>query len=83
MVTQVSTSKVLHDHVEILSVLERRLHVDDEVTVDLLQDSLFIYDRGYTLLQQYPKIFMIMYFAFDISFMAAIKLLLFSCTFQT
>ena len=50
MVSQISASHVLHSHVEVFSVLEGGLHVDDEGIADLLEDGLFVDHRSHALL---------------------------------
>jgi hypothetical protein len=55
VVAQVAAAQVLHGHVEILPVLEGRLHVDDEWIADLLQDAFFVDDRPHALLEQHSE----------------------------
>lgn len=51
MVSQISSSEVLHSHVEIFPILEGGFHVDDEWIGDLLKYGLLVDDRTNTLFQ--------------------------------
>lgn len=54
MVAQVSTRQVVHDKVEVLSVLEGVIHVDDERVLELLQNLPLVHDRLDAALGDYP-----------------------------
>ena len=44
MIAKISSSEVLHDHVEVLAVLEGGDHVDDEGIAELVEDCFFVDD---------------------------------------
>ena len=44
MVPEVASPEVLHDHVEVLAILEGGDHVDDEGVAELLEDGLLVDD---------------------------------------
>ena len=54
MVPEIATPEILHNHVEILPVLEGRNHIDDEGVVELFEDGLLVDDGAHTFLQQNP-----------------------------
>lgn len=82
MVAQIASTKVLHGHVEELSVLEVRFHVDDEGVAEFFEDGLFVDDWGDALLEN-DSGWEEKYFAFEIYFMARISPVFFYCTFHT
>lgn len=51
MVSQVSTSHILHRHVEVFPVLEGGFHVNDEGITDLFKDGLLIDDWPHAFFQ--------------------------------
>ena len=44
MVSEIASSEVFHDHVEVLSVLEGGDHVDDEGVAELFKNCFFVDD---------------------------------------
>ena len=44
VVSEVASPEVLHDHVEVLTILEGGDHVDDEGVAELLEDGLLVDD---------------------------------------
>lgn len=52
VVSEVSSSQILHGHVEVLSVLEGRNHIDNEGVAQLLEDGLLVDDRAHTFLEK-------------------------------
>jgi hypothetical protein len=53
MISQVTSREVVHDQVNILSVLECVIHVHDERVIQLCEDLPFIHDTLKTALSQY------------------------------
>jgi len=45
VVAQVASRQVVHDQVQVFSVLERVVHVDDEQVLQLRENLALIYDR--------------------------------------
>lgn len=54
MIAQVASSKVVQHQIEILTVLKRAFHIDDEGTVQGTQNFLFVKNRLHTLLENHP-----------------------------
>lgn len=50
MIPQIPTAEILHQKIEVIPVLECRLHVDDEGTLYALEDELLVSHQGNTLL---------------------------------
>ena len=56
MVTKITTGHVVDDEVQILSVLKRILHVDEEGMVELAEEFLLIHDRVDTAFGDDPRL---------------------------
>ena len=52
MVSEVASPEVLHDHVEVLTILEGGDHVDDEGVAELLKDGLLVDDWADAFLEE-------------------------------
>ncbi len=45
MVTEISTCQQVHDQVQVLAILERVVHIDDERVLELRQDLSLVHHR--------------------------------------
>lgn len=69
MISQISSSEVLHCEIEVFSILEGLVRIDDEGIAHLVEEGLFVDYWSDTLFHDDPKSQKI-YLALDISFMA-------------
>ena len=56
MVTEITARQIVHDQIEVLSVLERVVHVDDEHILKLREDLPLVDNRFDTALGDDPRL---------------------------
>lgn len=69
MVTKISTSKIIHDEIKMINVLERSLHVNEEWVIQGGQNPTLVEDWVNIVLLDYSESTN-MYFCFEIYFIA-------------